>query len=139
MRHRTILLVFILGLFFFTGCQTLGEVGVKVKFPADESTTGNRQGKGPPPHAPAHGYRHKNKDGVELQYDSGLGVYVSVKIPGVYYYNGWYIRVSGSTWEVSYTYNGPWQAEKQGQVPRKLKKAKGPKGKAKGHSKKKKK
>ena len=28
---------------------------------------------GPPPHAPAHGYRHK-QHGVELVYDSGRGV-----------------------------------------------------------------
>jgi hypothetical protein len=31
-----------------------------------------RRGNGPPSHAPAHGYRHKNRaKGVELVYDSG--------------------------------------------------------------------
>ena len=29
---------------------------------------------GPPPHAPAHGYRHKHPDGVVLVYKSNLGL-----------------------------------------------------------------
>ena len=33
---------------------------------------------GPPPHAPAHGYRHKHPDGVELVYKSNIGGYAVV-------------------------------------------------------------
>jgi len=37
---------------------------------------------GPPPHAPAHGYRHKHRRGPELVYDGRLGVN-TVELPSV--------------------------------------------------------
>jgi len=62
-------------------------------------------GHGPPPWAPAHGYRHKHqrayqsREGtVDLVFDSGLGVYAVVGIPNSYYWNGVYLRISSGQW-----------------------------------------
>ena len=140
MRFACLIFAFILCLSVFAGCKTLGEVGVNVKIPSADTKQVKHKRKGPPPHAPAHGYRHKHHDGVELQYDTGLGVYFSVKMPSVYFYNGLYIRLTNGHWEVAANLNGPWRPEEKGQVPYKLKKAKGEKhkGKTKGYEKKKK-
>jgi hypothetical protein len=92
-------------------------------------------GHGPPPHAPAHGYRHKHRHGVELRYDSGLGVYVVIEIPGMYFNDGLYIQCSSKGyWEVGYHYKGPWRIAVGNEIPAKLdqKKGKGKQGKAKG-------
>ena len=59
---------------------------------------------GPPPHAPAHGYRRKQhieQQDVELVFDSGLGVYVVVGFPGVYFHADHYFRYAGTSWQVS--------------------------------------
>ena len=64
---------------------------------------------GPPPHAPAHGYRHK-QHGAELTYDSGRGVYVVVGFPGHYYYRDHYYRFGGVRWEVGAHIDGPWKS-----------------------------
>lgn len=62
-------------------------------------------GHGPPPWAPAHGYRHKHQRAyqsrestVDLVFDSGLGVYAVVGIPNSYYWNGMYLRISSGQW-----------------------------------------
>jgi hypothetical protein len=62
-------------------------------------------GHGPPPWAPAHGYRHKHQrayqsrpDTVDLVFDSGMGVYVVVGVPNVYYFDGVYLRVDAGQW-----------------------------------------
>ena len=131
MRFASIVFALILCLSVFVGCRPLGEVGVQMKFPSTDTGKVKYKGNGPPPHAPAHGYRHKQQDGIELEYDSGLGVYFSVKIPSVYFYNGLYIRLSGGYWEVAANFGGPWRPETEGQVPYRLKKEKGKKHKGK--------
>ena len=128
MRFAAITLAFILCLSVLVGCRTLQELGIGIKHPS----TGKHKGKGPPPHAPAHGYRHKHHDGIELEYDSGLGVYISVELPGVYFYNDLYLRLSGEHWEVAARFDGPWRPEAQGQVPFKLKNSKGAKPRGRG-------
>jgi len=91
------------------------------------------KGYGPPPHAPAHGYRYKHQQGVELRYDAGLGVYVVIEIPDMYFNDGLYIRWSTSGyWEVGHHYKGPWRAAAANEVPYTLDKKKGKKGKGKG-------
>ena len=62
-------------------------------------------GHGPPPWAPAHGYRHKHQHAyqhrestVDLVFDSGLGVYLVVGIPNYYYWNGTYVRLNAGSW-----------------------------------------
>ncbi len=56
---------------------------------------------GPPPHAPAHGYRHKQPTGVELIFDSRVGVYLVVGRPQHYFSGGRYLRIRDGVWQVS--------------------------------------
>jgi len=92
------------------------------------------RGYGPPPHAPAHGYRHHHQ-GAELAFDSGIGVYAVVGYPNHYYSNGRFLRLHGSAWQQSASPNGPWIACSSRSLPAGLRKlhptkAKGFKGKA---------
>jgi hypothetical protein len=82
------------------------------------------KGHGPPPHAPAHGYRHKHGDGVNLVYDSGLGLYLVADVTGRYYWKGNYYRHRGSQWELSVSLGGPWIAAHRSKLPPGLKKSK---------------
>ena len=67
------------------------------------------KGNGPPAHAPAHGYRRKHVDGMELVYDSGRGVYVVVGLSDHYYHDGYFYRLRGSLWEMSLKYDSGWK------------------------------
>ena len=87
---------------------------------------------GPPPHAPAHGYRHKHR-GAELVYDSGRGIYVVIDFPNHYYFKGHYYRLGEAQWEVGVNLEGPWGFISYGELPKGLRIEK--KGKAKGKSK----
>lgn len=99
------------------------------------------RGHGPPPHAPAHGYRHHHQ-GATLAFDSKLGVYVVVGYPGHYYSEGRFLRVRAGTWQVSASLGGPWNSYSPASLPPGLRKprpskAKGHKGKGhrgKGHA-----
>lgn len=73
---------------------------------------------GPPPHAPAHGYRRKQHDAfrhghdggdVEIVFDSDLGAYVVVDISGYYYLDGMYLRVEEGRWYASAHLDGDWK------------------------------
>ena len=55
----------------------------------------------PPPHAPAHGYRHKHSDGVELVYQSTTGLYLVSGYSNYYFYNNKYLRLKDGLWEAS--------------------------------------
>jgi hypothetical protein len=91
------------------------------------------RGNGPPPHAPAHGYRHKHKvEGVDLVYDSGRRVYVVVGLPDHYYYDGHFFRIRGAQWEMSLNTTYGWKPVYENSIPPGLRK----KGKAKGKLKK---
>lgn len=66
---------------------------------------------GPPPWAPAHGYRHKHHDhGVELVFDAGLDVYVVVGHPEIYFRADRYYCLRGGEWSAGARWNGPWTA-----------------------------
>lgn len=104
-----------------------------------EEAPGRQQasrGWGPPPHAPAHGYRRKHRrSGAELVYDSGLGVYVVVGLP-VYFSDERFYRLGDAGWEISVDLHGPWRAVEYHAVPTKLVAAKGRgKGRGKGWNK----
>ena len=79
--------------------------------------------KGPPPHAPAHGYRHKHgRDGVVLVYDTGIAVYAVSGYKNYWYNDGVYFRISGDSWEMSARIGGPWKvAVVDRDIPVKLK------------------
>ena len=72
---------------------------------------------GPPPHAPAHGYRHKHKDGVDLVFDAPRGVYVVLGQTHCYWHGDQYYRQRGNRWEVSVTLRGPWTRTAAGDLP----------------------
>jgi hypothetical protein len=76
---------------------------------------------GPPPHAPAHGYRYKqHRDGVELVFDSGLGVYLVADWPDHYWYSDHYLRWSDGYWSASVRVDGGWVMVGSNEIPDKL-------------------
>jgi len=94
--------------------------------------SGEKRGLGPPPHAPAHGYRQKYQ-GVELVYDSGRGVYVVVEFPSHYYYKDHFYRLENSKWEISVNIAGPWELVSEESIPAGLRAKEKEKDKSKGH------
>jgi len=77
----------------------------------------------PPPHAPAHGYRHKHKK-HDMSYDSGLSAYVVLGMTDHYYDSGVYYRYRDSGWQVSGSIGGHWEDTVDRAVPSKLYKSK---------------
>jgi len=93
---------------------------------------GGKPGHGPPPHAPAHGYRQKYQ-GVELVYDSGRGVYVAVEFPLHFYLKGSFYRFHESQWEISTDIKGPWKVIAEEELPAGLRAKEKEKEKSKEH------
>lgn len=116
-------LVLIIALFTLTSCANLS-----VRYPVKA-----KGGYGPPPHAPAHGYRHKHPQGHEIVYDSGLGVYVVVDLDDYYYHENRYYRLDRDRWEMSVHIRGPWEAVVVASLPAGLQKNTHCKGKCKKH------
>ncbi len=111
------------GLFLLSGCVMMG-MGGDDHDDRYQDRSYHRQG--PPPHAPAHGYRHKHGDGHDLEYDSEIGVYIVVRIPDTYYRDDLYIRMSSDgRWIVSARLDGGWRPADRDEVPYKLKEHKG--------------
>ncbi len=77
---------------------------------------------GPPPHAPAHGYRHKHGDGVELVYNAEIGVYVVVGHDHYYFHKDSFYRLNNESWEVSVEIAGKWSAVPDKKLPPGLRK-----------------
>ncbi len=75
---------------------------------------------GPPPHAPAHGHRHKHPTGVELVFDSQLGVYLVVGHPHYYFSSGRYLRIQDGVWQVSGHIERGWKRTPTEKVPTRL-------------------
>lgn len=91
---------------------------------------------GPPPHAPAHGYRHKHAAGVDLIFDVGLGVYAVVGHSGVYFNDRHFLRRHGDSWRIAKNLSGPWHGASEGFVPPGLRAKHHKKHKHHGHGKK---
>jgi len=111
------------------GCSIMDGVGVETAPPLSKPK------QGPPAHAPAHGRRRKQQHGADLRFESPLGVYVVVELPGVYFHGGLYMKCADGRWHVAPKPGGPWRPAKSGQIPRKLAKKVGKgagKGKARG-------
>jgi hypothetical protein len=74
---------------------------------------------GPPPHAPAHGYRHRVGD-VSHVYEAPLGVYLVVGYPDHYFLDGWYYRHVHGYWERCREVDGRWARAEARVVPGRL-------------------
>ncbi len=72
---------------------------------------------GPPAHAPAHGYRRKHIDGVELVFDSSMGLYVVVGYSDYYYHEGYFFRLHDGLWEMSLKFDGGWKITSERSLP----------------------
>ena len=74
---------------------------------------------GPPAHAPAHGYRRKHMQmhGVELEFDSGLGLYVVIGHTDHYYHDGYFFRFRGGIWERCPKPDGHWKVVSDKSLP----------------------
>lgn len=98
------------------------------------------RGHGPPPHAPAHGYRAKTQDGLELVYRSDYGVYEVVGRANYYYQDGVIYHQDSIGWIIGRSVDGPWTSVTEAQIPPGLRSdsrgnsASQGKSKAKGHS-----
>jgi len=55
--------------------------------------------------------------GVELRFDSELGVYVVVGESNLYYLSGVFYRLGAEGWAVAIQYDGPWQAVAREKLP----------------------
>ncbi len=71
----------------------------------------------PPPWAPAHGYRDKNDDVVDIVFDSGLGVYAVVDVPDIYWDNDYYYRERNDRWERSSNLDAGWILIETNDIP----------------------
>ncbi len=79
---------------------------------------GTQKRSGPPPHAPAHGHRHKHqRDDVELVFDSERGVYLVIGVPGSYFFDGVYYRRTSQQWQTAFTIEGSWDSIAQDKIP----------------------
>lgn len=116
--------MFVIALFLFSSCAPLGI----------PHSGGGKPGWGPPPHAPAHGHRHKHHDGVDLVYDAGFGIYVVVGFSDLYFLDKAYYRLYGDLWEISHGVYGPWKPVSFSKLPPGLKVKAKRKGKSKKHS-----
>jgi hypothetical protein len=85
-----------------------------------------KKGQGPPAHAPAHGYRKKHASGVELVFDSGLGVYVVLGIPDCYYDDHRFYRLEKGVWKTAPDPKGTWTAAADRDLPPGLRRHDGP-------------
>ncbi len=79
----------------------------------------------PPAHAPAHGYRAKQKtvepapkkSGIEVVFDSERGIHVAVGVSGVFFQDGHYYREHDGRWEVSLSGDGGWRISVAADIP----------------------
>lgn len=95
---------------------SLGLIGCQHEY--REEPYGRRaRGYGPPPHAPAHGYRHRYRRGVDLVFDSGLGVYLVAGVDRTYFYDGRFYRFRRGHWEESRDYDGNWRRSSGRRLP----------------------
>ena len=96
------------------GCSSTKRTGTVVV--VDRGVVVESSKHGPPPHAPAHGYRARHEN-CDLVYDSGIGVYTVVGHRGCYYRDSRYYRRSGSSWQISASIRGPWRTTTVSSVP----------------------
>jgi len=116
-------------------CWTLSSCGSSVRY-TNTGSVEHAKKHGPPPHAPAHGYRHKHGNTV-LVFDSAREVYVVKGHSDHYFHNKHYYRSTKSGWEFTTHLDGPWKPASSKKLPKGLRKSvQVEKGKGKGKKKK---
>lgn len=72
---------------------------------------------GPPPHAPAHGYRYQYRN-HDLRYDSSLGAYVVIGWQNYFYNDGFYFHYLDGRWLFSARLDSnDWHQARREQLP----------------------
>ncbi len=71
----------------------------------------------PPPRAPAHGWRRRHPDGVEMVYRSELGAYVVLGLDDAYYCDDVFYLWDSGRWLRAPHFMGPWVAVPTSEVP----------------------
>ncbi len=64
------------------------------------------------PHHPPHGHVYVY-GGVDMVFDSGLGLYIVTGYPDCYFWGGHYYRYHAPYWEYSTGIHGPWRVERR--------------------------
>lgn len=100
-------------------CCALSACRTTVRYTNTGGTVVAAKKHGPPPHAPAHGYRHKHGNMV-LMYDSGLRVYVVSGWTNHYFHKDRYYRVTKSGWQVTKKFGGSWKSVSTSKLPKGL-------------------
>ena len=113
-RIPLVLVMILAGSFLIASCS--GSVRYKKTGKPVESKETVVVKKGPPPHAPAHGYRHKHGKTV-LVYHSELRIYVVEGHDGYYFHEGAYYRSHKGKWQKSDDMKGPWKKVASSQLP----------------------
>jgi hypothetical protein len=136
MRILGLFLAAFAAILIFTGCESTGGYRVTLESPPPPPrvVVVEKDRHGPPPHAPAHGYRYKHQDGFELVYDQSVACYTVVGRPDYYFNDGIFFRFGGDGWQVSAHLGGGdvrWVRAEETRVPSGLK----VKYKEKGHGK----
>jgi hypothetical protein len=75
---------------------------------------------GPPPRSPAHGWRRRHPDGVEIVYRSELGAYAVVGVDDAYYCDDVFYLWDSGRWLRAPHFTGPWVAVPRNEVPANL-------------------
>ena len=99
-------------------CCMLSACSTTVQYKDTDSVEAAKK-HGPPPHAPAHGYRHKHGDMV-LVYDSALEVYLIGGRSNYYFHDKHYYRSTSSGWEITAHFEGPWKPISTKKLPKGL-------------------
>lgn len=117
--RNVVLLSIALIAFGLAGCGTRGNVSYG---------DGGHYHEGPPPHAPAHGYRAKHRH-HDMHYDSRLGAYVVLGYDDHFFADNLYFRYRDNGWQYSLDLDGhDWHRADHDRVPYKLRKSKGGNG-----------
>ncbi len=95
---------------------------------------GVHAGHGPPPHAPAHGYRHKlhHHGDAQIAFDSGIGVFVVEGHTDLFYWDYHFYRRHDGGWQISSRLDHGWISIGAAKLPGHL--AKKHAGRGRGHS-----